>query len=203
MQMKKSKLSLNITMDSSGGQDEEEVKNIPKPLQTTKAPKRIAFDGDTMDPGSRKSPDSNPSSFTFKDQSQLEYMMKRDPMEEFFSLTCQSIKLNSPHMNTICTIDTMTLYKKAVKLNVPFFKWSTWIEDFLNKEFLRSVLRKGRNSKQRQQMGQTFVDVEQKTKQKILDQAQLFQKELEDHQKEKNIPIAPRMTPVKKRGHGR
>lgn len=73
-------------MDSSGGQDEEEVKSIPKPLQTTKAPKRIRFDGECEH--TRKSPDSNPSSFSFKDQSQMDYMLKRDPMEEFFTLTC-------------------------------------------------------------------------------------------------------------------
>ena len=72
----------------------------------------------------------------------MDYLLNRDPMQEFFTLTCQSIKLNSPHMNTICTIDTISLYKKANKLGVPFFKWQTWIENFLNQEFLRSALRR-------------------------------------------------------------
>ena len=85
-----------------------------------------------------KSPGSGTqSSFSFKEQSNIDYLLNRDPMQEFFSLTCQAIKLTSPHMNTICTIDTQQLYQRANKLNVPFFKWSSWIEDFLNKEFLR------------------------------------------------------------------
>ena len=82
------------------------------------------------------------SSFSFREQSQLEYLMNRDPMQEFFTLTCQSIKLNSPHMNTICTIDTIKLYKQANQLGIPFFKWQSWIENFLNQEFLRTALRR-------------------------------------------------------------
>lgn len=61
-------------------------------------------------------------------------------MAEFFTLTCQAIKLNSPQMNTVCTIDTMELYNRALQMNVPFFKWQSWIEDFINKEFFRIVL---------------------------------------------------------------
>lgn len=30
-----------------------------------------------------------------------EYLKKRDPIREFFTLTCQSVKMNSPHMNLI------------------------------------------------------------------------------------------------------
>ena len=120
-------------MDSSGGQ-EEEVKRGP---QTTKnLPSRLTFEGDTA--ASSKSPhDGSNLGFSFKDQSQMDYMLNRDPMQEFFVLTCQSIKLNSPHLNTICTIDTMQLYNRATKMNIPFFKWATWIEDYLNKEILR------------------------------------------------------------------
>ena len=62
-------------------------------------------------------------------------------MEEFFNLTCQAIKLNSPQMSVICTVDTKKLYEKATKMGIPFFKWATWIEDYLNKEFMRMVLR--------------------------------------------------------------
>ena len=96
----------------------------------------MTFEGDTL-ASSRSPNDGSASGFSFKDQSQVDYMLNRDPMNEFFTLTCQSIKLNSPHMNTICTIDTMQLYNRAIKLNIPFFKWSTWIEDYLNKEILR------------------------------------------------------------------
>ena len=44
-------------------------------------------------------------------------------------------------MNKICTIDTTQLYKKALKMNIPFFKWQTWIENYLNKEFMRAALK--------------------------------------------------------------
>ena len=63
-------------------------------------------------------------------------------MEEYFTLTCQSIKLNSPHMNTICSIDTKKLYQEAIKMSIPFYRWQNWIEDYINKEFLRLVLRR-------------------------------------------------------------
>lgn len=111
----------------------------PKPPKTAKAgSKKMTFED--VD-GLRKSPDSGPSKFSFREQTQLEYLLNRDPMQEFFMLTCQAIKLNSTHMNTICTIDAMQLYKKVVKLDVPFFRWHQWIEDSLNKEFMRAVLR--------------------------------------------------------------
>ena len=73
--------------------------------------------------------------------------MKRDPMEEFFELTCKSIILNSPHMNAICTVNTKEMYKKALQTSLPFFKWGGWIEETVNKEFLRTVLRQGKGKK--------------------------------------------------------
>jgi len=60
---------------------------------------------------------------TQKDQCQREYLLSRDPMQEYFSLTCQTIKLNSPHMNHVCSINTKKLYQEAVEMNVPFHKW--------------------------------------------------------------------------------
>lgn len=48
--------------------------------------------------------------------------MNRDPLKEFFTLTLQSVKLNSPHMNVICMINKDTLYEKALKEGIPFFK---------------------------------------------------------------------------------
>lgn len=35
----------------------------------------------------------------------LNYLLNRDPMKEFFHLTLQSIRMNSPHMNQILNID--------------------------------------------------------------------------------------------------
>ena len=70
-------------------------------------------------------------------------------------------------------------------MNIPFFKWQSWIEDFLNKEFLRLAMRKSRRGGVRRpnaELGQTFVKVERQTQKKILDQAKYFQQELENHQ---------------------
>ena len=95
--------------------------------------------------------------------------MSRDPMEEFFELTCKSIILNSPHMNAICTVNTKELYKKALKTSTPFFKWQTWIEESLNKEFLRIVIRQGKSAKK----SKSFKEIESKTVKKSMDAAKL------------------------------
>jgi len=145
---------------------------LPKVPLTTKNPTKtgFAFGKDVMAHSTRSPEETGSSQFSFKDQSQIDYLLNRDPMQEFFTLTCQSIKLNSPHMNTICTIDTMQLYKRAVKLNIPFFKWQGWIEDFLNKEFLRQALRKSRrNGISSKPTTKTFMKAEQVTKQKLMD----------------------------------
>ena len=102
-QMKKKSLKLSIPMDSSGGQ-EEEVKRAPKTARN--APSTMTFDSETT-PTARSPNDGSGGGFSFKDQNEMQYMMNRDPMQEFFTLTCQSIKLNSPHMNAICTIGTV------------------------------------------------------------------------------------------------
>ena len=39
---------------------------------------------------------------------------RKDPCEEYFTLATQSIKVNSPFMDSICTIPTNILYKKAL-----------------------------------------------------------------------------------------
>ena len=48
-----------------------------------------------------------------KERHEINYLIKRDPMKEFFNLTCQSVKLNSPNINSICHVETNNLYKKA------------------------------------------------------------------------------------------
>lgn len=58
---------------------------------------------------------------SFKDFLSYEYQMNRDPLKEFFTLTLQSVKLSSPHINIICMLNKDTLYDKAVKEGVPFF----------------------------------------------------------------------------------
>lgn len=132
------------------------------------------------------SPEATAATFSFKEQSNFDYFLKRDPMQEFFTLSCQAIKLNSPHMNTICTIDTMSLYKKAIKMSIPFFKWANWIENHLNKEFLRIALRNARNRGLADKpVNRTFIKAENLTKQKVLEQARFFQEEMEQHNRKK------------------
>ena len=128
---------LFVPMDSSGGSQmpsEEDIAKHAKPLQTTKLkPSKIGFDEESLKKLEEDKMRRSPKNRDYK----AEYFAKRDPMQEFFQLTCKSIILSSPHMNTICTVDTNQLYKKALKANVPFFKWASWIEDFLNKEFMK------------------------------------------------------------------
>jgi len=66
-------------------------------------------------------------------------MQTRDPMYEFFKLTCTSVKILSPHMNIICQINEDKLYKKAQDDNVEFFRWHSWIELMLSKEVLNQI----------------------------------------------------------------
>eukprot|EP00347_Sterkiella_histriomuscorum_P012475 403368435 len=65
----------------------------------------------------------------------------RDVIREFFALTCQSVKLNSPHLNLICNTKTDELYNKAQSLNIPFYQWNNWLESYLHKEVLQSIFK--------------------------------------------------------------
>lgn len=44
-------------------------------------------------------------------------------------------------MNIICMINKDTLYEKALKDQVPFFKWYSWIETTINKEVLSRIIK--------------------------------------------------------------
>jgi len=60
-------------------------------------------------------------------------------------------------------------------MNIPFFKWASWIEDFLNKEFLRAALKKSRrNGISSKPNTKTFLAAEKITQQKLMDQAKFF-----------------------------
>ena len=47
-------------------------------------------------------------------QKELDYLKNRDPMKEFFLLTCQSVKLGSPHMAQISEVSEEAMYKLAL-----------------------------------------------------------------------------------------
>ena len=97
-------------MDSSGGQAVSGEVDMPKPPKTMKAGKAPKLGFDDFDGVRDNSPDGGASNFSFREQANMEYHTKRDPMQEFFVLTCQSVKLNSPHMNAVCTLDALKLY---------------------------------------------------------------------------------------------
>lgn len=81
-------MALNIPQDSSGGADESSQPLAkPKPLLTTKNPARkMEF---TEEMAGQKSPTgSGGTGFSFREQSNIDYLLNRDPMKEFFSLTC-------------------------------------------------------------------------------------------------------------------
>jgi len=57
-----------------------------------------------------------------------QYLKTRDPLQEFFSLTCKSVKLASPHVDLITEVPEARLYQQVVKEGIPFYKWHSWVE---------------------------------------------------------------------------
>jgi len=49
-------------------------------------------------------------------------------------------------MNVISTIKDDALFERACNENIPFYKWSTWIEQIMNKEVLSQVFGGDNNS---------------------------------------------------------
>lgn len=102
----KKKMTMQLAIPDEDEDQDDVEKPRPKPPQTAvNTGKKFANFEDVV-PQPQKSP-TELTNITFQEKSKYEYLMNRDPMQEFFTLTCQSIKLNSPHMNTICSIDTM------------------------------------------------------------------------------------------------
>jgi len=89
---------------------------------------------------SKTSATSNGSGDT-NDKKGLNYLLNRDPLKEFFHLTLQSIRMNSPHMNQILNINCDLFYKKVNELQIPFNQWSKWLEDQLNRIILSRIMR--------------------------------------------------------------
>ena len=82
-----------------------------------------------------------------KKKIQEDYQKSRDPIKEFFTLTCQSVKINSPHMNLIALINSELLYAKALTEQVPYFKFASWIESTVQKEVIAQLFKSKMNSK--------------------------------------------------------
>lgn len=101
---------------------------------------------------------------------QEDYQKQRDPIKEFFKLvseqrnfclsfvltrfacllrlqTCQSIKINSPHMNLIALINSDMLYERALSEQIPYFKFSSWIESTVQKEVITQLFMSKKGAK--------------------------------------------------------
>ena len=61
--------------------------------------------------------------------------------------TCQSIKINSPHMNLIALINSDMLYERALSEQVPYFKFSSWIESTVQKEVISQLFKAKKGAK--------------------------------------------------------
>ncbi|OMJ82971.1 hypothetical protein SteCoe_16182 [Stentor coeruleus] len=68
--------------------------------------------------------------------------IRKNPSEEYFFLTTQAIKLNSPYMDVICLESPKVLFDQAIKSNIPFHKWYEWIEKKLTAKYLESLYKK-------------------------------------------------------------
>jgi hypothetical protein len=73
------------------------------------------------------------------DEMMQKYLKKRDPMKEFFVLTAQSVKLNSPYMDAVLTLPIKEMYSQVVKSNTPFNRWAQWVEDYLHRTIMSKI----------------------------------------------------------------
>ncbi|OMJ82771.1 hypothetical protein SteCoe_16417 [Stentor coeruleus] len=67
---------------------------------------------------------------------------RRPAPEEYFFLATQVLKMNSPYMDSICSVSPQKLYEKALKEDVPFHKWYEWIEKQLSSIYIRKLYKK-------------------------------------------------------------
>ncbi|CAI2359255.1 unnamed protein product [Moneuplotes crassus] len=86
-----------------------------------------------------KSSKSAKSNTSEKEDKNLAYLKNRNPMKEFFVLTAQAVKLNSPYMNTILNLHVNQMYEQVQKDNTPFYKWSEWIEETLHRIIVKKI----------------------------------------------------------------
>ena len=69
-------------------------------------------------------------------------VQRKGPPEEYFALSVQAVKMNSPHMDNIIHASASELYEKAIKKGIPFHKWHVWIESQLNSIYVQTIYKK-------------------------------------------------------------
>jgi hypothetical protein len=62
-----------------------------------------------------------------------------DPVEAYFTLTSQAVRLNCAHIDSVASIPPSELYKKAQRENIPFNKWYSWIESQLTSAYINDL----------------------------------------------------------------
>ena len=92
---KKMTMQLQIPIDEDDAEPEELEKPRPKPPQTAVNTGKKFDHFDDVVPISKKSP-TDVTTITFQEKSKYEYLMNRDPMQEFFTLTCYCLLYTSP-----------------------------------------------------------------------------------------------------------
>lgn len=70
------------------------------------------------------------SALTTDDMS-CEKNQRRPATEEYFGLSVLAAKINSPHMETVCSISNKFLYAEAQKRKIPFHRWHAWVDEYL------------------------------------------------------------------------
>lgn len=71
---------------------------------------------------------------------------RKKPPEEYFLLTVQAVKMNSPHIDSVCCVSAQELYDNAIRQGIPFHKWHVWIESQLNLAYVQSLYKKNRRN---------------------------------------------------------
>lgn len=67
--------------------------------------------------------------------------------EEYFLMLTASAKINSNHLNELCTVSGEKLYEIVKRYNIPFYKvmniqWHIWIEKVMSIEYLSNKVRR-------------------------------------------------------------
>lgn len=157
VEKKNSKVQENAESLSNDDKNQKSIKEDVKPNKSSKPALFLDNLSSPSDGGSQKHAEGNHNVLTDRattkstssgyNKKDLNYMLNRDPLKEFFHLTLQSIRMNSPHMNQILNIDCDKFYKKAVDDSVPFNHWGKWLEDQLNRIILSKILQMSLQSK--------------------------------------------------------
>jgi len=64
---------------------------------------------------------------------------RKNVVEEYFGLVCLSAKLNSPYMDSVCTISNKDLHNEAMSRNIPFHQWHSFVDVYLTEQYINNM----------------------------------------------------------------